>query len=629
LIGGGTSNGAATNGTQGSISVERGNASMLGFAVNQMGSVSATTSINLNGSVYLRARAGASKQGEDTPAVSTVGGILTLGKNSLTQIAIYDDKLTAPAGPDDPAFKKSRIDLFGQNISLQENAKIVAPAAEVVIRAKQDPSLHDLPLYDASKPYAERNHSHSDFAAGSLIDVSGGKDTKLAMENNVLEVQLLSELADNVLMRQSTLRGKKFRFDIRKSTNIADISKAIAKIEGTVGERTAAGGRITVISDGEIVQRSGSLMNVSGGAVSYLDGYVNTTKLTADGPWFELSTASANKLYGGLINFANSRRNFEKGYTVGKDGGTVQLSAPVMVLQGEFKGETIQGLYQREVGAKNRALGSKFSLGAASSSQLSETETPDVAKRNAGYQGNIVFSEAGDAGLRLNDEAFDADNNPQHALLAKRLVLNSASLQQAGFSRVTAITAGDLEVSAPLVLAAGGEVDLGAYGNLDFKSGISMPGGSVIAKSISKLSLAPGLAFDLAGQWINDSKTAKPVRDAMGNPNADVVMQGGKISFSSPKVAIADGVRLDVSAGAWLDAQGKLKKADGGSISMTALYVPEGSADDSYLHLGNQLSLSGYSFAKGGSLNLKGAALSIGGAPLIANDLAGANTLWL
>ncbi|WP_295763908.1 filamentous haemagglutinin family protein [Undibacterium sp.] len=630
-IGGGTSNGAATNGTQGSISVGRGNASMIGFAVNQMGSISATTSINLNGSVYLRARAGASKDGPSTAPVSTEGGILTLGKNSLTQIAIYDDKLTAPV-PDDPAFafKKSIIDLSGQNISLQENAKIIAPSAEVVIRAKQDPGAHNPPpLYDLSKPYAERNHSHIDFAAGSLIDVSGGKDTKLAMENNVLEVQLLSELADNVLMRQSTLRGKKFRFDIRKSTNIADISKAIAKIEGTVGERTAAGGRITVISDGEIVQRSGSLMNVSGGAVSYLDGYVNTTKLTADGTLFELSTASANKLYGGLINFANSRRNFEKGYTVGKDGGTVQLSAPVMVLQGEFKGETIQGLYQREVGAKNRALGSKFSLGAASSSQLSETETPDVAKRNAGYQGNIVFSEAGDAGLRLNDEAFDADNNPQHAALAKRLVLNTASLQQAGFSRVTAVTAGDLEVSAPLILAAGGEVDLGAYGNLDFKSGISMPGGSVVAKSISKLSIAPGLAFDLAGQWVNDSKTAKPVRDAAGNPLADVVIQGGKISFSSPKFEIADGVRLDVSAGAWLDAQGKLKKADGGSISLNALYVPSKQRPYSYLHLGSNLSLSGFSFAKGAAFSLRGDGISIGGTPGIATELGKQDTVHL
>lgn len=641
-IAGVASNGAATNGVQGNISVGRGNASMVGFAVNQMGTVSASTSINLNGSIYLRARSGATKDGESSAILTNEGGKLTLGKNSLTQVAIFDDKLTAPAGPDDPAFKKSRVDLFGQQISLEENARIIAQSAEVVIRAKQDPSVHDLPLYDVSKPYAERNHSVIDFAAGSLIDVSGGKDTKLTMESNVLEVQLLSELADNVLMRLSSLRGKKFRFDIRKSTKIADISKAIAKIEGSVGERTAAGGRVTVISDGEIIQRASSVINVSGGAVSYLDGYVNTTKLTADGTLFDLSTAAANKRYGGLLNFANSRRNFERGYTEGKDGGTVQLSAPVMVLQGEFKGETIQGLHQREVGAASRALGSKFSVGGSlydyayssvieTSSKLLTTNKSDAnnVRGAAGYQGQIVFSDADTAGLSLKSEPFDIENNPAHALLAKRLVLNGASLQQAGFSRVTAITAGDLEVSTPLNLAVGGELELGAYGNLDFKSGITMPGGSVSAKSIGKLSVAPGVTFDLAGKWNNDSKNGNPVRDAAGNPVADVVIKAGKLSLSSPKIEIADGVTVDVSGGAWLDAQGKLKKADGGSISMTALYVPEGSADDSYLHLGNQLSLSGYSFAKGGSLNLKGAALSIGGAPLIANDLAGTNTLWL
>ena len=46
----------AENGLGASISVGRGNATMIGYAVNQNGIVSASTSVSLNGSIYLRAR---------------------------------------------------------------------------------------------------------------------------------------------------------------------------------------------------------------------------------------------------------------------------------------------------------------------------------------------------------------------------------------------------------------------------------------------------------------------------------------------------------------------------------------------------------------------------------------------
>ena len=115
----------------------------------------------------------------------------------------------------------------GQHIVLEDNARILAQSGDVSIIARENPGMHEMPLVG--------NSSRVDIGAGSIIDVSGGTDTELAMESNVIEVQLLSELADKVLLRNSPLRGKKARFDIRKGTRIADINNAIAKIEGGVG----------------------------------------------------------------------------------------------------------------------------------------------------------------------------------------------------------------------------------------------------------------------------------------------------------------------------------------------------------------------------------------------------------
>lgn len=78
--------GSATN--LGEIVARLGNVSMVGLAVNQLGRVSASTSVRANGSIRLLAR--------DTVTVNPAtdehspqhGGVLTLGKNSVTQIDV-------------------------------------------------------------------------------------------------------------------------------------------------------------------------------------------------------------------------------------------------------------------------------------------------------------------------------------------------------------------------------------------------------------------------------------------------------------------------------------------------------------------------------------------------------------
>ena len=171
------------------------------------------------------------------------------------------------------------------------------------------------------------------------------------MESNVIEVQMLSELADNVVMRNSPLRGKKMRFDIRKGTGSATSARPSPSwkaASASILPRRHGQHK----SEGEIIQRGTSRIDVSGGSVDYLSGHVNTTKLTANGVMYDVGTASPDRVYTASSNLPNSRRNYELGYTVGKDAGSVKLSAPAMVLQGELQGATTIGQHQREVGSR-------------------------------------------------------------------------------------------------------------------------------------------------------------------------------------------------------------------------------------------------------------------------------------
>ena len=213
---------------------------------------------------------------------------------------------------------------------------------------------------------------------------------------------------------------------------------------------------MTVQSEGEIIQRRNSRIDVSGGTISYLPGYVNTTKLIANRAFYDLDTASPDMRYSGIANLPNFFRNYEPGYTVGKDAGWSPPSAPAIVMQGELQGSTTIGKYQREVGSTARPLGGKLVIGSDNVAGLSAANSHE-----AGYHGKLVFvgsfTQHADApGL---NESFD-EQNPDHALLADRLDIDTAALSKAGFSRLIATTAGDIDIAAPLSLAAGGEVGL-------------------------------------------------------------------------------------------------------------------------------------------------------------------------
>ena len=211
-----------TNTVGGVIDVQRGNATMVGMAVNQMGTLSATTSVNLNGSIYLKAQGGAvvgEVMTDPYGVIAKKGGALVLGVQSQTQVdPLLSDTSTATVAP---AFKPSQVMLTGSQIVLQgtteQGARIRSAGGQVTVTAQRD---------DPSKAATVVGGSSIEMQPGSSIDVSGSA-IQMSMESNVFSAELRgAELADNPLLRNSVLRGQKIYLDSRQALAAAGLNAA-------------------------------------------------------------------------------------------------------------------------------------------------------------------------------------------------------------------------------------------------------------------------------------------------------------------------------------------------------------------------------------------------------------------
>ena len=131
-------NGTVTNGTQGEVVSTAGDVTLAGLAVNQMGRVSATTTIESNGSIQLEAQATTATS--LFPGTNTVqklqgyqSGTLILGAGSSTDIDLQGS--TSDKTVDATAQPVSNVELDGGEIEMLEGASIVAPHGDVTLNA--------------------------------------------------------------------------------------------------------------------------------------------------------------------------------------------------------------------------------------------------------------------------------------------------------------------------------------------------------------------------------------------------------------------------------------------------------------------------------------------------------------
>ncbi|OAI21394.1 MULTISPECIES: filamentous haemagglutinin family protein [Methylomonas] len=521
----------------GKILTERGNTTMLGFAVSQQGVVSASTSVALNGSVRLLAREGAQLTGTSTyklkPKTTTraQAGEDGLGRQarvvldggSLTEVALDASGGTAV---DEQAQPRSRIDIEAGTIRLKNGAQIVAHAGDVNLIASAQP---DAPLTQN----IAGNASRIVLEQGSKIDVSGVKNVELAMSSNIVDLELRNyELRDAPLQKDGILHGKTVKVDVRDGTTLADASGAIAKRPHSVFERSIGAGTISLQSEGDLIVQTGANLDISGGYLSYLGGYVDTTQLLSDGRLFDLATANPNRTYQQIV----SGRHYEAAYRQGGAAGTLSIRTQAARLDGNVFADTVGGLYQRD--PTSAAAGGELNLDLAWSNTASQT---------------VAFVGAANGGGED---------------IANVLALTPALFGH-GLNHFELKTLGRFTIDAGVVLnlAAGGGFTVRA-GTIDVQGSLIAPAGDVALTSVSgdldgKLTLGTASRIDTSGLWIND------IRDGRANSLQTLWLDGGDIALQAGGgLLLARGSSLAANGGARMTATHKVTGGTGGDIAL-------------------------------------------------------------
>jgi filamentous hemagglutinin family protein len=607
----------------GKVMAERGNASLIGFAVNQKGLVSASTSVNLNGTVRLMAREGIQNPtatggkllGKSTLRSSDLGDGLgkaarvNLEAGSLTSVELDADKQATAI--DAQQQLQSKIDISGHDVLVKDGATVRAKSGEVNLAAVDNPA--DPKLKGTARVHLQH---------GSVIDVSGVKDVSLAMERNVVQVELRkNELRDSPEQRDGVLFGQKVNVDLRDAQisydptsgavtsakiPVADIKGAVDRIARNIDERSTAGGSINISSSGDVVSQAGSVLDFSGGSVAYRNGFIATTKLVADGEVVDIAEADPNRHYDSILGFTGSWQipgmqsvHAEAGYVEGKAGGKLNIETYEAALDGKLNGATIAGLHQRE--SAQQAASSSVTIDLSRGNLLGKQDLSFGAKTNAAPDADQAIARKVTGGKE-----------------AVALSLDPALFKQSGVSKVHVVTNGAVTVDADQTLA------LTNSGSLQVESAGANIQGEIVAASgdisfapvvaagvtaVNPITLGANASIDVRGAWVNDMQALAHG----GTATSAVAIDGGSVSLRSERgdLTLEQGSAIDVSGGAWLQSRGNLVAGKAGSINLTAATVTGGGKTSSLLLNGQ---LNGWALHDGGSLSLTSNQVLIGNA---------------
>ena len=595
----------------GNILASTGNVTLMGFAVNQQGIASATTSVQLNGSVRLIAEEGVQpwqanatsmvgSSTERTPAeIATLASLegvpanqipnqatVTLAGGSVTRVNL-DNSATAIVAQSQP---QSSIAISGNQVLVLDKALVQAHAGNVSINAVNNPDPNAAISPGDSQIY---------LAKGSTIDVSGLNVSLPASALVVQEKLQSNELRDSPTQRDGVLYGQKVLVDVRDislnytskgilsgaSIPLADMSGAVNSITSSIEQRSTEGGTINLSSNGNVVSQPGDTLNVSGGSVNYQPGNIQTTSLISNGQQYNIGTASSNLVYSG----SQTVTSYMPGYVVGKAGGSLEISTYNALLEGNIQGNTVAStnrqssaisasaaLDQNVIFASN-ATGSRFQI--------------DLNLTNAIGQ-NVVF-EQNPINILLNPGDTLAANSP--------LTINTSQLNSSGISNFSLITPGSVTVNSDvkLQLPAYGSFNVTAE-NFDVEGDISVPSGTVSLAPInlaSSISLTKSALIDVSGFWVNDNAPNNNSLLPVIPLNAGSV----NLTASQGNITLASGSRILANGGAWEQSNGQLTAGTGGNIALKAVLATSSGGEGS-LFLNGTLSASG--LQQNGSLTL-------------------------
>ena len=600
----------------GNIMARQGNVTLAGFAVNQGGRVTATTSVSVNGSIRLLAREGAEKQNEALVPTSTnrnkdtgdhlgTESTVTFAPGSVTQIVADTRGGSAIDEQDQPI---SYLEVSANTVHMQAGSSIDAAAGKIDITATDN-------VLDPIQGTKGRIILDKE----ALINVSGIKAIKASIDRNVVEMPVQTyELRDSPLQKGGVLQGQTVHVDIRKDTKIIDTSGAQARFERGIDERLGVGGEINLTSSGEVIVNNEAKVNISGGSIDYQEGYISTTMLLTDyGKIVDISDADPNEHYAAIYGVVKEeyekwgadatevwdtqaqlgKGRFEEGYTQGLAAGTLNIVAPKMSWNGDLIAGSANNIYQRT--ADTLAFGGSFSL-----------DTTEFISAQS-----VIFQAEKNAVDIAVDEKFpkDKQNKPDN------LVLSTALTNDSGLQRLAIKTLDRVAVSADadITMKPGGQFILDA-GKIDVQGDIYSAGGSInlisrntgIPEKSGKLDVSAESVLDVSGRWVNDF-----AQGLDATPTEALIVDGGSISITATgDLNLNSGAVIRADGGAWLAMNNTLSEGKGGSISLVT--TPRADNESSLLHIDGEL--SAYGLSEGGSLSLSSGEVIIGA----TNDVA-------
>jgi filamentous hemagglutinin family protein len=622
------SGGAAIN--TGLIQATTGDITLTGQSVQQSGAIYATSSVGQRGTVHLITDIG-------DPASS-----VTLASGSLTYIQPDAGGATAIN-----AQRSALLISRGTPTStLNNQATLPDLLAEprVEITAGGTVGFQSGSLTMATGGQIAISTGRRIFAAtGALLDAAGSLEAVLPATATTLQIGMqgfelrdapanrdtgaLSSQTVNVAIGSLVAGSGAYSGNLYTAGGLLEVSGELGNVGHTIQEWTAIGGSITLAGN-EVVAQPGAVFNIAGGTVRYQSGTVPTSWLVGrDGRLYNINTAPADVTYGGVYGgFAESHPRwgitetfkspliapatiYQAGYTVGRDGGTLTISAPTSVFEATIDAGVVVGEQQN---AARRA-------GVADAFLQPATAVPQAASlvfANANLTSETPFTTDLQVSQSVAPIASMLDvTTPLPATRGNTTWLNASLLNGAGLGGFSVTTDGTIRIDAPLTLADGGSVSLAAP-NTEISAAITARAGSVTIGNKSNSASTGGFLESPSGVSVILNPTASiDTRGVFTNlavdPSAtagEAFVNGGPVRIdSSQVVALAAGSVIDTSSGGAVLANKTTLGGQGGAITVIAYDPsdPNTPAPAGATPSGVAGTLRSYGSTKGGALTLE------------------------
>ncbi|MDO9179885.1 MAG: filamentous hemagglutinin family protein [Agitococcus sp.] len=581
---------------QGMVQGIRGDVRLLGASIKQDGIVAATTSVSQAGSITISAQ---DKQATDAIVART--GSLVLTGNSLTTIlpdANGETTISTTAATQN--FKTGSINLNGAAVTLEKNALVEAPSQKVTITAIAQNDGNIAP--DAIRDGSIAGRVYID--EGAIVDVAGIANVELPIESTLVSIPRLglNELADSPLQKDSPLYGAAVVINSSITgtrddgiawvgTPLANLTGYVQQVKRNIEQLLQNGGTITLAGN-EVLTKSGSLLNLNSGYVSYLGGLLSTTRLVdANGRVVDIANANPNERYTGIAGRFVDRHDrannslvytnhilggdkshsvYESGYIQGGNAGTLNVyGLTTALVSGDVSAVALSGRHQ--VAGNHLAQGGTVNFGAGTSEVLVKSVLPNpnlpdtrslpsyVVVNHAQTLDEVIENFSKNSVISNNGRAVSDTTNLLHWT-----PVDASKLQQAGFANVNIIAddpvaikptqGGEVVVNedAALTVQTGGSIKLSGSrvkvdGKLTATSGkiaITGTGRTYVVGSttlpdnknmvqVGDVTIGDKAVLDARGQWVNDTG-----RDA-DQITGSAYINGGSVSISTQQNATA------------------------------------------------------------------------------------------